>query len=125
MPGLAIGTFKGCSGLSMGFEVFEWAEGGNNEFVHQLPGRLHYPNLLLEAGLTEDDAMQKWFWPTRHRRSSRRSRSSSRARTARTGARGPSPTPARSSGAARRIAAASAGMGEEMLEIAHSGLKMP
>ena len=65
VPGLDIGTFKVCHGLSMEFEVFEWAEGGNNEFIHHLPGRLRYPYLRLEAGLTEDDAVQKWFWATR------------------------------------------------------------
>ena len=27
----------------MEFDVFEWAEGGNNEFVHHLPGRVRYP----------------------------------------------------------------------------------
>ena len=67
VPGLDIGTFKVCHGLSMEFEVFEWAEGGNNEFVHHLPGRVRYPYLRLEAGLTEDDAMQKWFWATREK----------------------------------------------------------
>lgn len=38
VPGLTIGTFNQCNGLNMEFDVFEWAEGGNNEFVHHLPG---------------------------------------------------------------------------------------
>ena len=33
----------------MEFEVFEWAEGGNNEFVHHLPGRMRYPYLARAA----------------------------------------------------------------------------
>ena len=87
----------------MEFEVFEWAEGGNNEFVHHLPGRLRYPYLRLEAGLTEDDAMQKWFWATREKAELKeitvelQSQDGSKPR-----ARGRSPTPSRSSGAARR-----------------------
>ena len=49
----------------MEFDVFEWAEGGNNEFTHHLPGRVRYPYLQLSAGMTDDNAMQAWFWKTR------------------------------------------------------------
>ena len=31
-----IGGFNECRGLNMEFDVFEWAEGGNNEFIHHL-----------------------------------------------------------------------------------------
>ena len=64
IPGLDIGTFRECTGLSMEFDVFEWAEGGNNEFVHHLPGRLRYPYLVLNSGLVESDALQQWFGKT-------------------------------------------------------------
>ena len=33
-----IGMFTRCSGLELQVDVLEYAEGGNNEFVHQLPG---------------------------------------------------------------------------------------
>ena len=56
-----------CNGLSMEFDVFEWAEGGNNEFTHHLPGRVRYPYLQLSAGMTDDKAMQEWFWKTREK----------------------------------------------------------
>ena len=65
IPGLDIGTFRECAGLAMEFDVFEWAEGGNNEFVHHLPGRMRYPYLQLISGMTDSDAMQTWFWQTR------------------------------------------------------------
>src|SRR5215210_5074315 len=65
ISGLTIGTFRECTGLSMEFDVFEWAEGGNNEFVHHLPGRMRYPYLQLISGMTDDGAMQSWFWRTR------------------------------------------------------------
>src|SRR5215210_6746859 len=65
IPGLDIGTFRECNGLSMQFDVFEWAEGGNNEFIHHLPGRMRYPYLRLTRGLTDQDALQQWFWQTR------------------------------------------------------------
>jgi phage tail-like protein len=65
LPGLDVATFRECSGLSMEFDVFEWAEGGNNEFVHHLPGRVRYPILTFRAGLTQSDALQNWLWQTR------------------------------------------------------------
>src|SRR3954451_5529078 len=61
IPGLDIGTFRECTGLSMEFDVFEWAEGGNNEFIHHLPGRPRYPYLTLVGVMTEDNAMQQGF----------------------------------------------------------------
>src|SRR6201989_1329511 len=60
-----IGLFTQCSGLEMKVDVLEYAEGGNNEFVHQLPGQVSYPNLILERGLTNKDAILKWFNATR------------------------------------------------------------
>ena len=116
---------QSCSGLMMRFEVFDWAEGGNNEFVHQLPGRLQYPNLILEAGLTDDDAIQKWLWQTRTQPELKEitielQSQDGKNRRAWTFA---DAWPVSWSGPT--IAAASSGMGEEMLEIAHSGLKMP
>ena len=42
----------------------EYQEGGNNDFVHRLPGGLHYPNLVLSRGLTREDALLKWFYAT-------------------------------------------------------------
>ena len=48
-----IGYFVECRGLAVEVEVHEYAEGGNNEFVHQLPGRLIYPKLELARGMTD------------------------------------------------------------------------
>jgi phage tail-like protein len=60
-----IGYFNHCSGLELSFDVFEYQEGGNNDFVHRLPGTLRYPNLVLSRGLTEQEALIKWFMATR------------------------------------------------------------
>ena len=58
LPGsVTVGHFSRCSGLELSFEVFEYAEGGNNEFAHKLPGRLMHPNLVLSRGLTDSDAL--------------------------------------------------------------------
>lgn len=59
-----MGVFKSVSGLEVTFEVLEYAEGGNNDFVHHLPGRIHYPNLVLSWGMTIESALQDWFFQT-------------------------------------------------------------
>ena len=59
-----VGFFMHCSGLKLRFDVLEYHEGGNNDFVHRLPGGLHYPNLVLSRGLTREDVLLKWFYAT-------------------------------------------------------------
>src|ERR1700743_1258381 len=59
-----MGIFRSMSGLEVSFEVFEYAEGGNNDFVHHLPGRVNYPNLVLSWGITSDPLLQQWFFKT-------------------------------------------------------------
>jgi phage tail-like protein len=65
IPDLNIGYFDEVRGLEIEVDVFEYAEGGNNEFLHQLPGRIRYPRLILQRGLTEEDNLLRWFWKTR------------------------------------------------------------
>ena len=62
IPGLSIGAFAECSGLTVEREVLEYMEGGLNGFVHKLPGRTKYPNLVLKRGITDQGALQQWFW---------------------------------------------------------------
>jgi phage tail-like protein len=62
IPGRSIGRFAECSGLSVEYDVTEYAEGGNNDFVHQLRGRVRYPNVTLKRGVTYEDALLKWFY---------------------------------------------------------------
>ena len=59
-----LGVFKGLSGLEVNYDVLEYREGGNNDFVHRLPGRMHYPNLVLSWGIVSDDLLLKWFTQT-------------------------------------------------------------
>jgi len=62
IPGIdTIGFFSHCSGLEMNVDVYEYHEGGNNDFVHHLPGNVTYPKLVLSRGLTNEDALVKWF----------------------------------------------------------------
>jgi phage tail-like protein len=60
-----IGMFFACSGLEVEMECLEYTQGGNNEVIHHLPTRLHYPKLYLSRGLTAEDALTKWFDATK------------------------------------------------------------
>ena len=49
-------------GLAAQYDVFEWQEGGNNGFVHRLPGQVKYENIKLTR--TVDDSsgdLASWF----------------------------------------------------------------
>lgn len=60
--GVVIGRFAECKGLSVEWETLEYAEGGNNSFVHGLRGRMRYPRIVLSRGLTDEDALLKWLF---------------------------------------------------------------
>jgi phage tail-like protein len=62
---LEIGEFRECTGLSVEREILEYTEGGNNDFVHKLPGRVKFPNLVLKRGVTDQKKLLEWFWDTR------------------------------------------------------------
>lgn len=58
----ALGTFTGCQGLAAEYEVMEYAEGGENGFVHRIPGRLRYPNLVLSRAVDDSSGtVAAWF----------------------------------------------------------------
>lgn len=59
-----IGVFMEVSGLSVEHEVLDYMEGGSNSFIHKLPGRRKYPNLVLKAGITNQTALYDWFAKT-------------------------------------------------------------
>jgi phage tail-like protein len=62
LPGLEIGRFSDCGGLSMEYEILEYQEGGQTGFVHKLRGQLKYPNLTLKRGMTHESALMEWFF---------------------------------------------------------------
>lgn len=61
VDGHEIGRFREVEGLEVEVEIFEHDEGGVNDYVHQLPGRVRWPNLVLRGGLTKGDALFKWL----------------------------------------------------------------
>lgn len=58
---VTIGTFTEVSGLSVEVAVEEVAEGGQNQFVHKLPGPMKWPNIVLKAGITRANHLFKWL----------------------------------------------------------------
>ena len=64
ITGIAIGAFREITGLQMEREILEYMEGGNNDVIHKLPGRVKYPNLVLKRGVTNQDELMRWFWQT-------------------------------------------------------------
>jgi phage tail-like protein len=61
IDGVPIGTFTEVTGLTVDVEVEKIREGGQNQFVHQLPGRMIWPNIVLKRGIVDDDNLFDWF----------------------------------------------------------------
>src|SRR5258708_24042986 len=57
-----LGTWTKCEGLSVEYEIFEYQEGGFNDYVHRLPGRRKYPNVKLTRPLDKgSQAVVRWI----------------------------------------------------------------
>jgi phage tail-like protein len=55
------GAFTEVGGLQTEIDIMEYPEGGNNSFVHHLPGRTKTGNLVLKRGMTVKNDFQKWL----------------------------------------------------------------
>lgn len=64
VDGVEIGTFREVSGLRLDVTVEEYIEGGQNGYVHQLPGVMRWPHLLFTRGLVQSDALFAWVTKT-------------------------------------------------------------
>ena len=53
-------VFTEVSGLSMEMTLEDIEEGGNNEFVHRMPGRCKVGNLTLKRGMTTSNDFLQW-----------------------------------------------------------------
>ena len=49
-----LGNWSKCDGLSVEYDVFEYKEGGENGFVHRIPGRAKYQNVKLTRPVNKD-----------------------------------------------------------------------
>lgn len=62
IDGQELGSFTTLDGLSAEYEIRTYQEGGENGFVHQLPGRLKYGNIKLGRPVDMHSAgLGVWF----------------------------------------------------------------
>jgi len=52
----SLGSWSKCDGLTVEYEIQEYQEGGQNEYVHRLPGRCKYQNIKLARPLDKTSA---------------------------------------------------------------------
>lgn len=60
VDGLEIGRFTEVTGLEVEIGVESIEEGGQNGYVHRLPGRMTWPNISLKRGVTKSDNLFEW-----------------------------------------------------------------
>ncbi len=57
-----LGAFTQCDGLGCEVTIEQREEGGNNRFIHQLPGRIKYTNVKLTRPVNGDsEKVARWF----------------------------------------------------------------
>jgi phage tail-like protein len=61
VPYVAAGAFQEVRGLGADLEVTTYAEGGVNDFVHQLPVRHSWTRIALRRGLVRDGSLFTWY----------------------------------------------------------------
>ncbi len=61
VDGIEIGNFMEVSGLEVSIETEDITEGGQNSFVHKLPGRMTWPNITLKRGATKASNLLQWL----------------------------------------------------------------
>ncbi|MFB7915870.1 phage tail protein [Streptomyces sp. NPDC056061] len=68
IAGSDLGAFHTCSGLGAEVELEQYAEGGNNGFTWQLPGRINWTNITLTRPVTADTLkIARWLNDTMRR----------------------------------------------------------
>jgi phage tail-like protein len=65
-------VFTEVTGLQVEMQVFEYQEGGNNGFLHRLPGPVKVSNITLKRGLTASNDFFKWLMDIASRKVTRR-----------------------------------------------------
>ncbi len=60
-PAVAVGGFREVTGLEGQLEVFAYAEGGQNDYLHQLPVRHSWSRIVLKRGLVTSISVWAWY----------------------------------------------------------------
>jgi phage tail-like protein len=62
IDGQDLGVFTQCDGMGIEVTIEQREEGGNNLFVHQLPGRMKFTNIKLTRPINGDsEKVAKWI----------------------------------------------------------------
>jgi phage tail-like protein len=61
IDGMPTAVFSEMSGLQLETTVTDYEEGGNNGFVHRLPGRTKVGNLTLKRGIVASNEFFNWY----------------------------------------------------------------
>ena len=61
IDGMTSAVFTEMSGLQVETVVTEYEEGGNNGFVHRLPGRTKVGNVTLKRGIVASNEFFNWY----------------------------------------------------------------
>jgi phage tail-like protein len=72
IAGIPQAVFTEVNGLQVEMQVQEYQEGGNNGFIHRLPGPVKVGNITLRRGLTTSNEFFKWCMEVATRTVSRR-----------------------------------------------------
>lgn len=59
-----IGAFREVSGLAVNLDMETFAEGGQNSYMHKVPGRMVWADITFKRGITNTDALFEWFYQT-------------------------------------------------------------
>jgi phage tail-like protein len=54
--------FAQCSGIGICIDVLQYREGGVQQVVHNIPGRVHNRDIELRYGLTSSSELWTWFF---------------------------------------------------------------
>lgn len=61
IQGMVEGHFTECTGMDIKVQAIKYREGGTNQVVRQLPGRVEYGDITLRYGLTRSRELWDWF----------------------------------------------------------------
>lgn len=61
IDGVLLAGFSEVSGLSVEMETEDYEEGGVNDYVHKLPKRAMYQNIVLKQGITYSSTLWNWI----------------------------------------------------------------
>jgi len=60
-PEIPEAHFTQCSSIGVKVDAISYREGGNNQVVHRLPGRVEYSSVTLRYGLTKSADLWNWM----------------------------------------------------------------